>query len=272
LNIYLEVFDMDNEWPEVGEVTIGTVKSVYDYGAYIALDEYAGKIGFLHVSEVSTTWVRSIRDYLEEGRKVVVKIIKVDPEKAHIDLSLRRVTESEKREVLRLWKRRRSGSVLLARACKEAKLDYDEVLARYGKIIEDKFEDIYGLFEAVIEKGISVLIDLNLPENLVKAIEHIARERISVKKVEVSGLCEIYFYDSNGVEKIKKAFDYALKLRKPEGVKDVKAYTIGAPRYRIEVVGSEYGLAAKFLKRIINRLQVAVEKLGGSFKYMEERK
>jgi translation initiation factor 2 subunit 1 len=262
---------MSDEWPEVGVVTVGTVKNVYDYGAYVALDDYGGKIGFLHVSEVSTTWVRSIRDYVEEGRKVVVKVIRVDPEKAHIDLSLRRVTESERRETLKFWKRRRSGSMLLAKACREAGLNYEDVVAKYGEAIREEFDDFYGLFEAVVSKGVEALSRLNLPENLVKAIERIAKEKIYIKKVEVSGVCEVYFYDSDGVKKLKKAFDYALKLKKPEGIEDVRAYTIGAPRYRIEVVGSEYSLAAKFLKKIVDRLRSATEKLGGSFKYVGEK-
>ncbi|MCS7112413.1 MAG: translation initiation factor IF-2 subunit alpha [Candidatus Bathyarchaeota archaeon] len=262
---------MNGEWPEVGEVTIGTVKNVYDYGAYIALDEYGGRIGFLHVSEVSTTWVRSIRDYVEEGRKVVVKIIRVDPEKAHIDLSLRRVTESERRKTLKIWKRKRSGSMLLARACRDTGLSYEEVVLRYGDAIKGEFEDFYGLFEAVVEKGVEALSRLGLPEDLVKAIERIAKEKISVKKVEVSGICEVYFYESDGVEKLKKAFDYAFKLKKPEGIEDIRAYTIGAPRYRIEIVGSDYSLAARFLKRVVDRLRSAVEKFGGNFKYIEER-
>lgn len=263
---------MSSEWPEVGEVTVGTVKSVYDYGAYIALDEYNGKIGFLHVSEVSTTWVRSIRDYVEEGRKIVVKVIRVDPEKAHIDLSLRRVSESEKREALKIWKRKRSGSILLARACREAGLNYEEFITRYGDIVREEFEDFYGLFEAVVEKGVEALNKLNLPENLIKAIERIAKEKVSIKKVEVSGICEVYFYDSDGVERLKKVFDYAFRLKKPEGVEDIRAYTIGAPRYRIEIIGRDYSLTAKFLKRIVERLQSATEKFGGSFKYIEERR
>jgi translation initiation factor 2 subunit 1 len=84
-------------------------------------------------------------------------------------------------------------------------------------------------------------------------------------------VCEVYFYDSDGVEKLKKAFDYALKLKKPEGIEDVRAYTIGAPRYRVEVIGGEYGLAAKFLRKVMDRLQSVTEKLGGNFKYVEEK-
>lgn len=260
---------MSEEWPEVGEVVIGTVKSVRDYGAYITLDEYEGKVGFLHISEVSTTWVRSIRDYVREGRKVVVKVIGVDPEKRHIDLSLRRVTETERREALKLWRRGRSGARLLAQACKEAGMKYEEVLAKYRDTIEEAFEDLYGLFEAALEGEDEAIRKTGMPESLIQAVKKVAREKVTVRKAEVSGVCEIYFYDPDGVDRIKEAVRYALKVSRPESVEDVKFYTLGSPRYRVEVIGKDYSSTARFLRRVIRRLEAKVMDLGGVFRYTE---
>ena len=79
------------EWPEVGDLVIVTVNRITDYGAYVTLDEY-GKEGLLHVSEVASSWVRNIRDFVREGQKTVLKVLRVDTEKGHVDISLRRVT------------------------------------------------------------------------------------------------------------------------------------------------------------------------------------
>ena len=92
------------EWPEPGDLVIATVETVADYGAYVKLDEYDKK-GLLHVSEISSSWIRNIRDFVREGQKVVLKVLRVDPEKGHIDLSLRRVTKREKIEKIMIWKR-----------------------------------------------------------------------------------------------------------------------------------------------------------------------
>jgi translation initiation factor 2 subunit 1 len=60
------------EWPEPGDLVIATIETVTTYGAYAKLDEY-NKQGLLHVSEISSSWIRNIRDFVREGQKVVLK-------------------------------------------------------------------------------------------------------------------------------------------------------------------------------------------------------
>ncbi len=60
------------QWPETGDLIIATIETVTDYGAYAKLDEYE-KRGLLHVSEISSSWIRNIRDFVREGQKVVSK-------------------------------------------------------------------------------------------------------------------------------------------------------------------------------------------------------
>jgi len=91
------------EWPEVGDLVIATIENVTDYGAYAKLDEYT-KRGLLHVSEISSSWIRNIRDFVRENQKMVLKVLRIDAEKGHIDLSLRRVTKRERIEKTKSWK------------------------------------------------------------------------------------------------------------------------------------------------------------------------
>ena len=69
------------EWPEAGDLVIATVEHVADYGAYAKLDEYA-KQGLPHVSEISSSWTHNIRDFVRENQKLVLKVLRVDSEKA----------------------------------------------------------------------------------------------------------------------------------------------------------------------------------------------
>src|SRR3989304_9293531 len=96
------------EWPEAGDLIIATIQSVTDYGAYAKLDEY-DKEGLLHVSEISSSWIRNIRDFVREGQKIVLKVLRVDLEKGHIDLSLRRATKREKIEKMKSYKKERKA-------------------------------------------------------------------------------------------------------------------------------------------------------------------
>src|SRR5207249_3402763 len=75
-----------------------------NFGAFVTLDEYENKEGFIHIAEVSSGWIKYIRDYVREGQKVVCKVLKVDTEKGHIDLSLKAVNEHQRREKIQEWK------------------------------------------------------------------------------------------------------------------------------------------------------------------------
>ena len=105
------------DWPEVGDLVIATVEEVTDFGAYVKLDEYDKK-GLLHISEISSSWIRNIRDFVREGQKVVLKVLRVDVEKGHIDLSLRRVTKREKIEKMMSYKKERKAETLTCSSTK----------------------------------------------------------------------------------------------------------------------------------------------------------
>src|SRR5271157_5580553 len=100
------------DWPEAGDLVIATIETVTDYGAYAKLDEYDQR-GLLHVSEISSSWIRNIRDFVREGQKIVLKVLRIDTEKGHIDLSLRRVTKRERIEKIMFWKKERKAEALL---------------------------------------------------------------------------------------------------------------------------------------------------------------
>ena len=88
-------------FPEEDELVICTVTSVHHSSVFTNLDEY-GRTGLIHISEISPGRIRNIRDYVVEGKKVVCKVLRVDKEKGHIDLSLRRVKEMQKKNKVKL--------------------------------------------------------------------------------------------------------------------------------------------------------------------------
>ena len=63
--------------------------------------------GLLHLSEISRSWIRNIRDYVREKQKMSLKVLRVDHEKGYIDLSLRRVIKRESIEKVKLRKKER---------------------------------------------------------------------------------------------------------------------------------------------------------------------
>ena len=60
----------------VGAIVEGKVTGITKFGAFVALPE--GKSGMVHISEVASTFVNDIKDFLQEGQQVKVKIINID--------------------------------------------------------------------------------------------------------------------------------------------------------------------------------------------------
>src|SRR5919109_2491020 len=101
------------EYPDEGELVVGTVRAVENFGAFVKLEEYPDKEGFLHIAEVSAGWVKRIRDHVREQQRVVCKVLTVDPSRGHVDLSLKRVNEHAKREKIQEWKNEVKAEKLL---------------------------------------------------------------------------------------------------------------------------------------------------------------
>ena len=78
----------------VGTVLEGKIKSITNFGAFVALPE--GKTGLVHISEVANTYVSDIRQHLTEGQDV--KVMVIGTENGKINLSLKRLEEKPQGE------------------------------------------------------------------------------------------------------------------------------------------------------------------------------
>ena len=84
---------------EVGKVYAGTVRSIKDFGAFVEI--LPGTDGLLHISEVADHHVKDVRDHVNEGDELFVKVVNID-ERDRIRLSLKAVTDEERAEAEQL--------------------------------------------------------------------------------------------------------------------------------------------------------------------------
>ena len=256
------------QWPEVGDLVIATVENVADYGAYVNIDEY-NKRGLLHVSEISSSWIRNIRDFVREGQKVVLKVTRVNLEKGHIDLSLRRVTKRARIEKIRQWKQDRKAEALLRGVAEKIGLSNEEVYEKAGALLEEKY-GLYDGFEKIAAEGPKVLTEMGVPESLAKAFADVAEERIRVKMVKVKGTLEIRCNAPNGVKIIKDSF---LNVKKTEKTKDtgIRFYVVAAPKYSVEVSAENYKRAEEVLQKVSQSVITNIVKAGGQGTFRREK-
>lgn len=256
------------EWPEAGDLVMATIETVADYGAYAKLDEY-GKRGLLHVSEISSSWIRNIRDFVREGQKTALKVLRVDSEKGHIDLSLRRVTKRERIEKVKSWKKVRKAEALLKEIAEKAGLSTLEIYAKAGALMDEHY-GLYDAFERVAKEGPGPLTKIGVPDDLAKVFAEVAAERIHVKLVKVKGTLEVRCLKPNGVNLVKDAF---LKAKKAEKAKDVNIQfsVITAPKYRLEVLAENYKQAEDIFQKVSHIVVADITEVGGQGSFRREK-
>lgn len=72
-----------------GTTIKGKITRITGFGAFVAIE--GGGTGMIHISEISNSYVKDIKDYLTEGQDVEAFVISCD-ENGRLSLSLRRLT------------------------------------------------------------------------------------------------------------------------------------------------------------------------------------
>ncbi|KYH42739.1 MAG: translation initiation factor IF-2 subunit alpha [Candidatus Bathyarchaeota archaeon B63] len=254
-------FTKREDWPELGELVVASVNRIMDYGVYVTLDEY-GREGFLHISEISSSWVKNIRDFVREGEKVVLKVLRVDPEKGHIDLSLRRVTKREKREKMLLWKQSKKAESLMRSVSQRLRVPIEELYEKAWVPLEKAFGTAYDGLEKAAREGAEPLLKSGIPKELAEALTSVAKDRIRITSVKVKGTLKIACTKPDGVLRIKKALMEAKRVKVPSG-SNIKIYAVSPPKYRVEVTALDFKTANSILQRVSEAAVRGIKEAGG---------
>ncbi|MFN3804609.1 MAG: translation initiation factor IF-2 subunit alpha [Pyrobaculum sp.] len=224
------------EFPEVGELVIGTVKKIAEHGVYVHLDEYDIE-AFAPAQEVLQSWFHSVRDYVKEGNKTVFKVISVNPKMKVVEISLKRVRVDEKEKKLLLYRHRLRTLKLLEIALKKLGRPPQDAYAIMWHL-EEHFGDPFKVFEEVVKTGPQVLEGLELDPALREQVIEIARQQIEVPTTKISGVIKAVSVEGDGVEKIRNALaELARTIGEKYPQVSVKIYVIGPPRYRVDLAG-----------------------------------
>jgi translation initiation factor 2 subunit alpha (aeIF-2a) len=224
------------EFPDVGELVIGTVKKIVEHGAYVYLDEYDLE-AFAPTQEIIQSWFHTIRDYVKEGNKTVFKVISVNPRMRVVEVSLKRVRVDEKEKKLLLYRHKVRVLKMLEIAMKKLGRPPEEALNVLW-YLEEQFGDPFKVFEEVVKTGPHVVDELELDQQLKELIVELARQQVEVPPTKISGILKAVSVEGDGAEKIKAALSELAKTiqEKFPGI-SVRIYVVGPPRYRIDLTG-----------------------------------
>ena len=131
---------------EIGAIYDGKVTGLTGFGAFVSLPD--GKSGMVHISEVSTDFVKDIKDFLKEGQDVKVKVVSISPE-GKISLSIRKAQEpaSEERSVRKNDRpkgdRPRNANVWQGQPKQnKGAMTFEEMMAQFKQVSDEKMTDL----------------------------------------------------------------------------------------------------------------------------------
>ena len=255
------------KWPNTDEYAVAVATKVAPYGAYVVLPAYGNKEGFIHISEISSTWVRNIRNHIHENQRTVVKVLQVDTVKKHIDCSLRRVSSEARRIKNNEWKRAQKAEKLLELVAQENGWTLDEVYTKIGWPMEDYFGEIYKGLEMAADGDITVFDEVEATKKIRKQVADLAKARIEIPYVEIDGEMMIQVPGPTGVEVIRKALTEGLGLGQGREKSTVEIYTLGSPRYKLRIVSPDYVEAEDVLSTILDSITRTIESNSGAISF-----
>lgn len=255
---------MKKDYPEEGEFVVATVSKVQNYGAFVTLDEYPDREGFIHIAEIASGWVKRIRNHIKEKQKVVCKVMHIDKSKGHVDLSLKRVNEHQRREKIKEWKNNQKATKLMEMLAQQLQQSVEYCYETFGYDLIEQYGSLYAAFE-------ETAYDENLLENdgfkgdWMEAFKQIAQDSIAIQFVEIKGYLDIKSWTPDGIEHIRNAL---LKGEESEYEDvEIEIHYIGAPHYSMIVKAPDYKIAEEELKKAVANIEKEIVKHGGEIIY-----
>lgn len=125
---------------EVGSVVQGKVSGITNFGVFVDIDD---KTGMVHISEVARNYVKDLKEFVQMGQEVLVKIVSVSPE-GKIALSMKQALPDNEPRERRQRKEREPAKVSRGadsfefRPKQQENLSFEDMLSHFKQSSDEK--------------------------------------------------------------------------------------------------------------------------------------
>jgi len=162
------------------------------------------------------------------------------------------------------YKKETRAFKLLEQVAKENNLDPQDFFERFFEKFVEKYGGLYDYFIEVARKPSS--FKLKIPKKIKDRLLDLIKNNIKIPEVEIRIMMEIFTFEGDGVERIKKLLLGVLNKDKKS-----KITYLGTPKYELSVKGEDYKEIRKRLEKLLDYLQKESKKLNINFSYEEIR-
>lgn len=127
---------------EIGAILEGKVTGITNFGAFV---EFPDKTtGMVHISEVSSSFIKDIHEKLSEGDTVKVKVIDIN-EKGKIALSIKKALPQEEEAKPKRTERPRRAQPQVwtgTQRTEPENMSFEDMMARFKTVSDEKMSDL----------------------------------------------------------------------------------------------------------------------------------
>lgn len=232
---------------EEGDLVLCTVDRIVGTVVFVKIGG-GERVGSIILSEVAPGRIRNLRDYIVPKKKIVCKVLRISPET--IDLSLRRVTQKEKKEVIEEYNQEKSYENILK-----------SILGNSSKQIIDKIkekESLYNFFEQ-IKQDPTTLKKFIGEENSEKILKIIKKQK--TKKSIIKKEFHLTSTNPDGLELIKNLLG---------GAGDAEISYLAAGKFLIKTSSDDPKKEEKKLKVILEDIERKAKEKNMEFSIKEK--
>lgn len=225
---------------EEGQIVFCTVDKIVGTTVFVKIQN--NEEGTITTSEISPGRIRNLRAYVVPGKKIVCKVLSI--REGRVQLSLRRVKQNERKELLDKIKKEKTYSAILKTVLGEEKAD-----TIIQEIVQE--QSIFDFFEKIKEhpKTLEKLISKKEAEKLLQILES-KKE----KPKEIKQIFKLSSKSSDGIKIIKEIINTVCKNSKCE------VSYIAAGKYRLSMIGENFKELKTEINRIINEIESQAKK------------
>ena len=231
---------------EEGDVILCTVDRIVGTNVFVMLED--GKEGTITFSEVAPGRIRNIRDYVVPKKQIVCKILRISGDR--IDLSLRRVTQKEQKEVLEMHKQEKTYSSMLRSVLGEKSKEIISKICQKDKLydfLQDAKKDTKELEKITCKEDAMKIMDIVNSQKKKKAI---LKKEIMLTTSE-----------PDGIEFIKKLLGK---------IQDAEVKYISAGKYSLNLESDDIKKADNEMKTVLEDLEKHAKSKGAEFSILKK--
>ena len=267
-------------FPKEGDFIVGRAVNVEQQYIYVDLADYKGlpsekfAQGMIHISEISSRWIKNIRNFVRIGQVIVCRVLKVDPSKGHIDLSLRRVNSAQKKKVAKERKYAVKFDNLLQflTETEGVSMTLDDSWEQIGWPLLDNYKFYQETIETLKEHGEEIIDELtDIPDDIKEIFLKIVDENVEITTVKISGKIKLVNPKGDGVDRIKDTLASVVDIvEDPRETRKLDITYLGAPYYRMDVISKDYLDAEGIISDVMDTLEAKSVEHEGLFEFIRD--